>query len=241
MKLSVPFLSALLFSLPCFSAAAGKAAPGDISLDSVVTAMADNSEGTGVWLGTWLRDKNADVRFDSAIAGPSAWRVEGAGKEKRPVILINENIKGRTDGYRYYAPLIAREAAELVHIGMPESAEKRYMVNACAAEVFFEMYGTRIDLPVFSGVRDEELGDQINTWVENGPDSGPEAVERRTGVKLLKTLIGETGLALAQAAQDGTDTAQLERKLAALKSSKSYYDNEFTGKEKYWWMLFQPQ
>jgi len=81
----------------------------------------------------------------------------------------------------------------------------------------------------------------VNIWVENGPDSGPEAVQRRAGVKLLKTLISETELALAQAAQDGADTAQLGRELTALKSSKSYYDNEFTGKEKYWWMLFQPQ
>lgn len=230
-----------LFSVPCFAASDARTPLNDISLESVMVAMADNGDSTGVWLVTWLRDKNAVVKFDASIQTPSAFRIEGSGKERRPVILINEDIKARTDGYRYYAALIAREAAELVHIGVPESAEKRYMINACTAEAFFELYGTRSELPVFSGVRDEELSKQVFVWVENDPDSGPEIIARRTGQKLLKTQISEAELALAQAVQDGADTQALEKKLAGLKSSKSYYENEFKGKEKYWWMLFKPQ
>lgn len=241
MNRSVPLFLSLFLAVPCFCAASAAKAPDDISLGSVMTAMNDNMDGTGVWLVTWLQEKNAVVKFDASIKTPSAWRVEGTGKEKHPVILINENIKSRTDGYKYYAALIGREAGELVHIGMPESAEKRYMVNACAAEPYFELFGTRMELPVFSGVRDEALAEQVNNWVENGPESGPEEIAQRTGVKLLKTLIGEAELALAQAAQDGADTSAPERRLAALKSSQSYYDNQFKGKEKYWWMLFQPQ
>ena len=242
MNKTVPFFLSLFIYFPCLCAAAAPKAPLlDVSLDSVLVAMADNMDGTGVWLVTWLRDKNAVVKFDPSLTTPSAWRVEGAGGEKRPVILINENIKGRTDGYKYYAALIGREAGELVHIGLPESAEKRYMINACAAEAYFELYGTRMELPVFSGVRDEALAEQVNTWVENDPASGAETIAARTGVKLLRTLIGEAELALAQAAQDGADTAPFARRLAALKSAKSYYENEFKGKEKYWWMLFQPR
>ncbi|OGS12338.1 MAG: hypothetical protein A2234_07680 [Elusimicrobia bacterium RIFOXYA2_FULL_58_8] len=242
MKKFAPLLFSLLFAVPCFCfAAAPKAAPGNISLDFVMVAMADNMDGTGVWLVEWLRAKNAVVKFDAALTAPSAWRVEGAGKEKRPIILINENIRGRTNGYKYYAALIGREAAELVHIGVPESAEKRYMINACAAEVYFELFGTRAELPVFSGVRDEALAEQVNTWVENGPDSGPSAIARQTGIKLLKNLISETELALAQAQQDGVDAAPFERRLAGFENSKNYYENEFKGKETYWWTLFQPQ
>lgn len=242
MNKTVPFLLPLLFSFPCLCAASPPRAPLlDISLDSVLVAMADNMDGTGVWLVTWLRDKNAAVKFDTSITGPSAWRVEGSGKDKRPVILINANIKGRTDGYKYYAALIGREAGELIHLGLPESAEKRYMIDACAAQAYFELFGTRMELPVFSGVRDEALAEQVNTWVENDPGSGAEVIAARTGVKLLRTLISEAELALAQAGQDGADTVQPARKLAALKSAKSYYENEFKGKEKYWWMLFQPR
>ncbi|HNW45446.1 MAG TPA: hypothetical protein PKI19_13160 [Elusimicrobiales bacterium] len=233
------FLFALLFSVQC-RAAAGPKAAGDIGPGSVMVAMNDMN-GTGSWLVTWLQDKKAVVRFDSSITTSSAWRVEGTGKEKYPVILLNENIKGRTDGYKYYAALIGREAGELVHIGMPDSAEKRYMINAGVAESYFELFGTRAELPVFSGVTDEALAEQVNNWVENDPDSGAAEIARRGGARLLKDLIGEAELALSQAVQAGGEVAPLERKLAALKSSKSYFENEFKGQEKYWWMLFQPQ
>ena len=241
MKKFFPLFFSFLFCLPSFSAADSKTSGSEVSLDSVMTAMADWSDGTGVWLVDWLKEKNAIVKFDASIKTPGAFRVEGTGPAKRPVILINEDIRPRTDGYKYYSALIAREAGELIHIGMPDSAEKRYMINSCAAEVFFEMYGTRSELPVFGGVRDEELAGQITSWVEDGPDSGPETIALRTGVKLLKTQISETELALSQAAQDGTDTAVIARKLAALKSSQAYYGNEFQAREKYWWSMHQPQ
>ena len=241
MKKFFPLFLSALFALPCFSYAQTGNAKAEVSLDSVMTAMADWGDGTGVWLVDWLREKNAIVKFDSSIKTPSAFAIEGTGAAKRPVILINEDIKARTDGYKYYSALIAREAATLMHIGMPDSAERQFMVNSCSAQVFFEMWGTRMELPVFSGVRDEELGDQISTWVENGPDSGADAVSFRTGKKLLKTLISETELAISQATQDGTDAAALQKKLAALKNEQAYYNKEFKQRETYWWSMHQPR
>ena len=242
MKKTLMFLSYFLLCVPCISAAAQpNPAAKDFSFESVLNAMADGGDGTGVWIVTWLREKNAAVKFDATIPGPSAFRIETDGTGRRPVILINENIKARADGYLYYAALIAREGAELIHLGMPDSAEKRYMIDSCAAEVFFEMFGARIDLPVFNGVRDEELGDQIQLWIRQGADSAPQSIARQGGYKLLDDLINETEQVLAQAAQNGADTTTLTRKLAALKSSKSYYNNEFASKEKCWWMLYHPQ
>lgn len=236
-KLSA-FVVTLLLAVPAF---AGAPVKSDFHPSGALIAMIDNADGSGVWLGEWLRSKNGEVRFDASLKTPSAFRIEGAGKDKRPVVLINENIKGRTDGYKYYAALIARETAEMIHIGMPESAEKRYMIDACPAEVFFELWGTRSELPVFSGVKDEALADQVWLWVENDPEGGADAAERIYGVPRLKKLIESAELALAQARQDGADTAPAERRLAALKAEKSYFDNEFKTREKYWWTLFQPQ
>ena len=238
MRIVPAFILAFLFTLPAF---AGGRAKSDFDPGGALVAMIDNADGTGVWLGEWFRARNGEIRFDASLKTPSAFAVEGAGKEKRPVVLLNPDIKGRTDGYKYYGPLLAREIAEMIHIGMPESAEKRYMIDACPAEVFFELWGTRMELPVFSGVRDEVLGEQVSVWVENDPEGGADAIERRYGVPRLKTLIEKAQLELAQAQQDGADAGPLQKKLAALKAEQSYFDNEFKNREKYWWTLFQPQ
>ena len=232
-------VSAFLLSL---SSSAAAAAPAFVPTpEGALAAMGDGGDSTGVWLAEWFRSKGGQIRYDASLPGPSAFRIEGSGKEKRPVVLLNENIKGRTDGYKYYAALLAREISEMIHVAMPESAEKRYMIYACPAEVFFELWGTRLELPVFSGVRDEALGDQVSIWVENDPEGGADAIASMQGVKRLKTLIAEEELKLQQAQGDGADTQAIEKRLGALRSEKDYFDNQFKNREKYWWMLFQPQ
>jgi hypothetical protein len=230
---------AFLLMVPSFLSAATKSAEG--VLEDVMVGMADGTSGSGMWVVDWLRGKNARVAFDAGLAGPSEYRAETVNGAMRPVVLINKNILGKTDGYRYYVVLIAREAANLIYLNMPDSAEKRYMVYACMGESFFEMYGTRIDLPVFSGVRDEVAGGQINVWVENDPDSGAELVSRREGVKKLNELIAAAELEAAQAQQDGVNAAQAQAKLQALRKAKLYFDNVFKPSETTWFMEHRPQ
>jgi hypothetical protein len=234
------FLALALFTaLPAFS----QQVKPKFDPQGALVAMNDNGGGTGVWLAGWFQDRKGEIRLAAGLGKPSAYLVEGSGRDKKPVVLINSDIKGRTDGYRYYAPLLAREIAEMIHIGMAESAEKRYMILACSAEVFFELWGTRRELPVFSGVHDEELGEQVSVWVENDPDGGAAEISRRFGTPRLKSLIegAEQELAAAGAAGDGADLRPLEKKLAALRADKSYFDNEFKSREKYWWSMFQPR
>lgn len=157
-----------------------------------------------------------------------------------PVILLNEKLKGDGKAYAYYAVLLAREAGEFIYMNVPESAEKRYMVYACMAEVYFELYGTRIDLPVIGGVKDEEAAAQINAWVWDGPDSGPASIAREGKYKTLAALAGEARLAIEQAKQDGKDTAALEKDLSSLEKAQAYYAKEFCQQEKYWWTLYKP-
>ena len=203
--------------------------------------MGDSGDGTGVWLTDWLKDHNARYQFDPSIPGTSSGRIETDGPGKRPVILINESARGDGKALRYYAVLIAREAAEFVHMGMPESAEKRYMIDSCMAEVYFEMFGTRAELPLIGGVKDEEAAAQINAWVWDGPDGGPDTIARGGKYKKLSTLIEEANLAIAQAKQDGRDQAALQRNLELLQKEQGYYTKEFNQREKYWWTLYQPQ
>jgi hypothetical protein len=233
-------LICLSFLLLPFSVSASPADPS-AGLDSAVTAMADSGDGTGVWLTDWLKAHNARYQFDASIDGTSSRRIEADGAGKRAVILINESARGDGKAARYYAVLIAREAAEFVHLGMPESAEKRYMIDSCMAEVYFEMFGTRAELPLIGGVKDEEAAAQINAWVWDGPDGAPDAIARAGKYKKLSTLIEETNLAIAQAKQDGRDPAALERNLELLQKEQGYYDKEFNQREKYWWTLYQPQ
>ena len=222
-------------------AAANKSADSDPILANVVSAMADGGDGTGIWLVNWLGERNAQFLFDASLTGTTSRRIDAIAGGKRPVILLNENIKGKPTHYVYYAALIAREAAEFVNMGIPESAEKRYMVYSCMAEVYFEMFGTRADLPVIGGVRDEEAAAQINLWVENDPAGGADAVAWQGKYKKLSVLITEAEQTLAQAKQDGAPTAAIEKNLDSLRKALSYYNNEFKSKETYWWTLYQPQ
>lgn len=233
-------LFCLSFLLLPFSASASPTDPS-AGLYSAVTALADSGDGTGVWLTDWLKDHNASYRFDASITGTSSRRIEADGPGKRPVILINESARGDGKALRYYAVLIAREAAEFVHLGMPESAEKRYMIYSCMAESYFEMFGTRAELPMIGGVKDEEAAAQINAWVWDDPSGGPEAIARGGKYKKLSTLIEEANLAIAQAKQDGTDAAALVKNLDFLQKEQGYYNKEFLQREKYWWSLYQPQ
>lgn len=233
MRKALLSLISVFLLFPAFCSASSPA----IGLGSVITAMGDGAIGSGYWVSNWLRDTNARVSFDASLTTPSGRRTETADGVLRPVILINADIQDRTDGYRYYAVLISREAAELIFSGFPDSAEKRYMIYATMAETFFELYGTRMELPVFSGVRDEEAGRQVNVWVENDASGGPEAVRREEGVRLLQDLIAETEGAAALSPQD----AQVQARLVALKNSRSYFENSFKPREKTWWMYYQPR
>jgi len=221
----------LLFPAVCSASSAA------ITLEGVVAAMGDGSIGSGYWVSNWLRDTNARVEFDSSLKTPSESRTEVVNGALRPIILINSDIQGRTDGYRYYGVLIAGESARLILMGYPDSAEKRYMIYATMAETFFELYGTRMDLPVFSGVRDEEAARQVNVWVENDATGGADAVARAEGVKVLRDLITEAEGAAALSPQD----AQAQARLAALKSSRDYFENKFKPREKTWWLYYQPR
>ena len=233
-------LICLSFLLLPFSASASSADPS-AGLYSAAVAMGDSGDSTGVWLTDWLKEHNAKYQFDASITGTSSRRIEADGTGKRAVVLINESARGDGKAMRYYAVLITREAAEFVHMGMPESAEKRYMINSCMAEVYFELFGTRAELPMIGGVKDEEAAAQINSWVWDGPDGGPDTIARAGNYKKLSTLIEEANLAIAQAKQDGRDTAALEKNLGYLQKEQGYYDKEFQQREKYWWTLYQPQ
>ena len=234
-------LVSLSFLLLPVSASASSADPS-APLYNAVIAMGDSGDSTGVWLTDWLKDHNAKYQFDASISGTSSRRIETDNDGKRAaVVLINESARGDGKAMRYYAVLIAREAAEFVHMGMPESAEKRYMINSCMAEVYFELFGTRAELPMIGGVRDEEAAAQINAWVWDGPDGGPDTIARAGKYKKLSTLIEEADLAIAQAKQDGRDSAALEKNLGFLQKEQGYYNKEFQQREKYWWTLFQPQ
>ncbi|MCM2268019.1 MAG: hypothetical protein NDI60_09645 [Elusimicrobiales bacterium] len=213
----------------------------DDALAAAVSFMGDGGDGTGVWLSEWLRARGARYEFSSAISGKSARRIESAGTSAVPVIMLNENLKASSPRPAYYAVLIAGEAAEFIYLAVPESAEKRYMVCAAMAEVYFELYGTRLDLPVIGGVTDEETAFRINTWVWDGADSGPAAIAREGRYKTLATLASETKLALEQAMQDGTSTSALNARLASILRAQAYYDSEFTRREKGWWTLYQPR
>lgn len=235
---AISTLFALLF-IPFSLNASAATAPGDGALSGAVIFMADGGDGTGIWLTDWLNAHKAKYEFSSAITGTSSRRIESGAGGAVPVVLINENLKGDKP-YAYYAVLIAREAAEFIHIGMPESAEKRYMIYSCMAEVYFELYGTRADLPQIWGVKDEEAGAQINAWVWDGPDGGPDTIAREGKYKTLKTLIAETQLAIDQAKQDGRDAASLLKTMEQLLKEQAYYNKEFRQRETYWWSMHQP-
>lgn len=205
--------------LPLISCVPARAA-GDAALSEAITFMGDSGDGTGVWLTDWLKAHRARYEFSSSIEGTSSRRVDTDAQGRVPVILINEKARGSGHAYAYYAVLAAREAAEFVHMGMPESAEKRYMVYSCMAEVYFELYGTRADLPMIGGVKDEEAAAQINAWVWDGPDSGPDAVAQGGKYKKISTLMEETSQAIAQAKQAGSDTAALEVQFAQLQKER---------------------
>ena len=231
-KTLLSFLSALLL-LPAVCSTSSAA----ISLEGVVTAMGDGVTGSGYWVSSWLRETQARVAFDASLKTPSGRGAETVGGVLRPVVLINSDIQGRTDGYRYYAVLIARESAELIFTGYPETAEKRYMVYATMAEAYFELYGTRMDLPVFSGVKDEEAARQVRVWVENDADGGTEAIARSEGAKRLGDLITEAEAAVSQSPQD----PQAQARLTGLKNSRNYFENTFKPREKIWWQYYQPR
>lgn len=222
-------LLSVLSAFLLFPAAASSA----VSLDGVVTAMGDNTTGSGYWVANWLRDTGGTVAFDPGLKGPSGSRVDAAGGAPRPVILINSDIQARTDGYRYYAVLIARESAGLILAGFPDCAEKRYMVYATMAEAFFELYGTRMDLPVFSGVTDEEAARQVRVWVENDADGGAAEIARSGEARRLSDLIAE--------AEAGPQDQQSQARLAALKKCRGYFENVFKPRERSWWLYFQPR
>ncbi len=224
-----------------FQLNAAQPASDAAALEGAVTFMGDSGDGTGVWLTDWLRDHRARYEFSADIAGKSSRRIDTGAAGKVPVIILNSSTKGDGNAYAYYAVLIAREAAGFIHMGMPESAEKRYMENSCMAEVYFELYGTRADLPLIGGVRDEEAAAQINSWVWDGPDSGPDSIARDGKYKTISVLQDEARTALELAKKEGRDTAALEAELDSLGREKAYYDKEFRQRENYWWTLYQPK
>ena len=213
----------------------------DPSLQEAVTFMGDSGDGTGVWLTDWLGAHKARYEFSPDVQGASSRRIDAEGGAKIPVILVNSKLKGDGKAYTYYAVLAAREAAEFIHMGMPESAEKRYMVYSCMAEVYFELYGARADLPLIAGVRDDEAAAQIRAWIEDGPDSGPDSIAAAGKYKKISVLGEETEAAIAKAKQAGQDTAALEHELELLQREQGYYNKEFRQKEDHWWTLYQPK
>ncbi|MFA6030044.1 MAG: hypothetical protein WC969_09335 [Elusimicrobiota bacterium] len=172
-------------------AADRKAAPKRL-LDSVLVSMNDQP-GTAASLVEWLRDNNAVVEFNDLVQDGSAhaWLGDSAADRKVPAVYVSP-LAMEPVSHRYLGILIARETAELMLKDFPESAEKRYMVASRAAETFFELGGTRMDMEDIDGHRDEKVAATLRLWVENDPSGGVQVLKSR-GVQTLKDL--EAGLA----------------------------------------------
>lgn len=238
-------------------AADQKAAPKRL-LDAVLVSMNDQP-GTASSLVEWLRGNKAVVEFSDLVQDGSAhaWLGDFAADRKVPAVYVSP-LAMEPVSHRYLGILIARETAELMLKDFPESAEKRYMVASRAAETFFELGGTRMDMEDIDGHRDEKVAATLRLWVENDPSSGVQTLKSR-GVQTLKDV--EAGLVFEsnrlvqligaidgmlvvpndpnapslQAELDETraELGRVSSKLAAVKAAKVQFE-KFSQEEKSW-------
>ena len=157
------------------------------STDAILETMA-KAGGTSTRMADYLTDNGVAVEFDESITDARSrrsWKSGGEGKDMIRVILLNPNYATEADQTPALpASLIAFEAAELMYGKMPESAEKRYITVAVAAQTFFELDG---DIGNLGTVSDPKWAESLNFWVEHSPRKGVKALKKQ-GAKSLSDI-----------------------------------------------------
>lgn len=174
----------LIFSLALCMPASAQTVPAP-SADAVLEAMS-KSGGTAARMASYLAANGVAVEFHDSVSDARARRTwkpgERAGESVR-VVRVNPRYAATGESQALPASVLAYEAAELMYAHMPESAEKRYIAVAAAAQSFFELGG---DVSAVSD-SDPEWARSLSFWKEHGPKSGVKAL-RKDGAKSLGDL-----------------------------------------------------
>jgi hypothetical protein len=116
------------------------------------------------------------------------------------------------------APVLARAAAEIVFAGMPDCAEKNYMIQSWEARSWIEMYGDPKTLPAIApGYEDKELAARITQWLGRGNrEMALELISKATKTKIIPDLEADASTAaekatLAEANKRFTEFLWIER------------------------------